>query len=74
MKKLAHIGLLALSLGVLGACDDRAFHQDRPGGSDYQGGRWSRDSGRDWDRRDETARGSDIREWCYRHPDARECR
>jgi hypothetical protein len=80
--KLANFALIALATGLLGACDDRWLHQDRPGGSDYQGGRYSRDS-RDDDTRDrdrdreyrdgDNARATDMREWCYRHPDAREC-
>jgi hypothetical protein len=75
---MAKLALIALTMGLLGACDDRLLHQDRPGGSDYQGGRYSRDY-RDGDYRDrgyrdgENARATDMREWCYRHPDAREC-
>jgi hypothetical protein len=72
MKHLLIPCLFALSLG---ACDSDFFHQDRPGGSDYHGGYYGGSSrGYGDDNRGYENRAERDRDWCYRNPDARECR
>jgi hypothetical protein len=79
MNSLKVCVVLGMAAAGLAACDSPMFHQDRPGGSDYQGGYYRGDggSGRYGERqrdREDTARYNDRRDYCARDPYASDCR